>query len=252
MKYSFEASNSAGRLWKILNDLKGRAGGDLYAQLGQAMGIDPGDPVAYIATLSALISVLDSVDRQVRAIPGVNHELFLQTLPHLRAVLGGARSNEAFDSFKARLLSQDILTPLTFCADLLGETDPEVEIPPNELKSLLEDISHLYESIVSSTLPKPVKTLILDQLENIRRAVHEYRVRGVRALKDALATAAGQIHMHAEDLKGAKSEESQSELRKFSKILDTVDTMISVATKAQRLLAPIMPYLPLILGPISS
>jgi hypothetical protein len=243
----FEVSNSAGRLWKILNGLKSRSGGEVYTQLGQILGIEPGDPVAYMAALSALISALDSVDRQVRAVPDVNHPLHLHALPHLRGVLGSARQNQNFDQFKAQLFSQDSLTCLMFCADLLGKTDPEDEIPPDELKSLLEDISHLYESILTSTLPKPVKALILDQLENIRRAVHEYRVRGVRALKEALATAVGQVHLHAEELKNAKSDTDRSELSEFAKVLNTVDTLVSVATKAQKLLAPILPYLPLIL-----
>src|SRR5260370_40557172 len=142
-EHPFEQSSSAGRLWKIVSGLKTRTGSDVYTQLGQALGMDPNDPVAYMAALSVLISVLDSVDRQVRAVPDVNHQLHLHALPHLRRVLGSARQNQNFDQFKAQLFSQDSLTCLMFCADLLGKTDPEDEIPPDELKSLLEDISNL-------------------------------------------------------------------------------------------------------------
>jgi hypothetical protein len=112
------------------------------------------------------------------------------------------------------------------------------------LEKLTAEVNSLYESVVASTLSPEVKLMVLQQLEIIRRAVHEYRITGIMALQNALSGAVGEIALHREEFR----RENGQEIEQFGRILKTLDALISVAMKAKPLLAPLVQYIPYLLG----
>jgi hypothetical protein len=54
----------------------------------------------------------------------------------------------------------------------------------------LDEVSALYEKIATSDIDTGLRSLMLDQLETIRRAIHEYRVAGIQGLRQAVADGA--------------------------------------------------------------
>ena len=45
----------------------------------------------------------------------------------------------------------------------------------------------MYKNVLNSSIEAELKTLILDGLEDLRRAIHEYRVRGIAGIDAAVS-----------------------------------------------------------------
>ena len=60
------------------------------------------------------------------------------------------------------------------------------------LKDLSQKVDDLYSEVRDSDLDQNLKRTILDGLQAIRTAIHDYTVRGAEGLQEALATALGQ------------------------------------------------------------
>ena len=242
--YSVETANPAGQLWRILNDLRGAAGGDLFVHMSSALGVSKEDKAGYVVALAKALQLIDTVETRIKATPGVNHGLHLYTLPSLRKLFAEATQNMEFNQWKGKYLREDLITPILFCSNVLGKMGADEEISAEDLEKLMAQVNRLYESVLASSLSPEVKLTVLQQLENIRRAVHEYRVIGIIALQEVLASAVGQVALHKEEFQREKGEE----IKQFGRLLTTLDTLISVAMKAKPLLAPLVQYIPRLLG----
>lgn len=246
--YSVETANPAGQLLKILTHLRNTTGGDIFTQMSSALGVSKVDPidgkVSYIAGLAKALQLIDMVETRIKATPGLNHGLHLHTLPSLRDLFAEASQNMDFNQWKAKYLKEDLITPIIFCSDVLGKMGADEEISAENLENLSAEVNRLYESVLASSLSPEIKLIVLQQLEAIRRAIHEYRVTGIIALQEALAGAVGQVALHKEEFQHEKGQE----VERFGKVLTTLDTLISVAMKAKPLLAPLSQYIPRLLG----
>jgi hypothetical protein len=242
--YSVETANPAGQLWGILTRLRNTSGGDVFTNMSSALGVPTGDRIGYIAGLAKALQLIDMVETRIKATPGINHDLHLYTLPSLRNIFAEAAENSDFNQWKAKYLREDLITPIIFCSNVLGKMGADEEINAENLANLLAEVNKLYESVITSSLSADIKLMVLEQLESIRRALHEYRVAGIVALEQALAAAVGQVALHREEFQREKGKE----IDRFGKVLTTLDTLISVATKAKPLLAPLVQYIPRLLG----
>ena len=110
---------------------------------------------------------------------------------------------------------------LEVCSDTLSKIYKEKEIDEKELKKLKDDIGKLYEKVYASTsLNEYLRTLILDQLELIRRAILEYRIRGVTGLRESLTTSLGEVHLNMPLFNQASRE--TEEVKGFLKVLSVI------------------------------
>jgi hypothetical protein len=53
--------------------------------------------------------------------------------------------------------------------------------------SILRKLTAVYDSVLNSGLEDGLRNLILDGLEDLRRAIHEYRIRGMVGIDAAMA-----------------------------------------------------------------
>ena len=77
----------------------------------------------------------------------------------------------------------DKLESLTF---RLSDYHSEEPIKTEELDSLKKKLDSLEKMVSNSNIDAELKTVILDQIEFIRRAIYEYKMRGVKALKESV------------------------------------------------------------------
>jgi len=238
-------NNVAGRLWKILTATQSLTGGTTHPQLAKAFQLEnPSDTLIVRALLLAAEGV-DEIEWRIRQIPNKNYDLYLHSLPHIKQAFIAATSNRDFNQWKAAYIRSEYIGPLMFCDQLISEFYPEVEIKLDELQEFLKGVDALYEGVMASHLEPGIKRLILEQLQNLRRAVHEYRIKDVYVLSNALETAKGAIALHKAEIQEAVEHEDGDKIKDFVDKLTVLDKMISIATNSKQLFLPLLPFVPI-------
>ena len=82
-----------------------------------------------------------------------------------------------------RKLDDTTMVELQFCSDYFSTFSDEEEIDQQKLQELQSEILELTEAVLDSGLPQDFKTMLFESLEEIRRAILEYRLRGAAGLR---------------------------------------------------------------------
>jgi hypothetical protein len=244
---SIPIDNPAGRLHRILQKAKdtqetGQIG---QAREGWAKVFDI--PASFIRTdrvereveeklienLIQLRLLIDETERSLRDIEGLP-ERYLRPFPRIRQI-PLTELNVPFGNYISGI-TEDTLTVLEFCAEELSGRHSEPVVDDDQLKELLEDVNALFDEIKTSTLPSDLKVLLLQELEEIRKAIQQYRIRGVERLREGLAAVTGSVMVNAELIKNGNQYEAVS---KFKKVFFALDSVITLASKAAPLIEPI-------------
>jgi hypothetical protein len=240
--YTPKKDNAAARLWHVLDTANSLGGGQTHAQLGKAFGLDTSDGTETVRRLLTAIDAVDEIDARIRRIPGEDHDLYLHSLPKIKRAFIAGIQNYDFNQWKSGHLSHDIIKPLLYCANLLSKYYGEDELEKAELTKLLDRVTELHQSVLQSSLNSTVKDRILESLEDIRKALKEYDIKGIHALSKALSTATGEISLHKAEFKKASEGKDGNAVNDFLKVVVSLYAMISLATKRQPLLPQNVPF----------
>jgi hypothetical protein len=209
-------NNPAGRLYEILSEAQNRNGGTTRLQLAEIFQIHSDDTQELLRRMNELIELVNDAERSLRELTEaqeIDSEDFLAPFPHIRATLNDMVRNLSsnWDNFKR--FGPDVLTSLRLSSSLLSKFQPEDVIDEQELKGFAVEVDTLNEKVMASSLETELKTVILDQLEIIRRAISEYRIGGTARLREALEISIGKYalnreiieqHSDVEEVKGLK------------------------------------------------
>jgi hypothetical protein len=237
--YTVKDENSAGRLWNIMTAAQNLNGATTHTQLSKAFGIEGNDGIDLLRALVATVETLDDIDARIKRIKMRDHDLFVHSIPHLKQGFLRAASDQDFNQWKNTYLKPEFLDPLMYCANKLSETYDEQDIKKEELDAFAKRVDDLHTSVKASTLDGRVKDRILESLENIRRAISEYRIRGIAALRRSLSTATGELVLHRAEFEKAKNE---PEVKNLMEILSALYVMTLLATKQQTSLPAYIPF----------
>jgi hypothetical protein len=144
--------------------------------------------------LFRLLGLLDKEAEEVaRLLKDLNEtsqfDFYMESLPSIKNCLLIQHFGAPWEQFKTSIRAEDLKT-LRFCSDTLSKKHPEKTASAEELSAILDKVNSLYDQIATSSIEANLRSLMLDQLESIRRAVHEYRVRGIEGLRQAVADSA--------------------------------------------------------------
>ena len=104
-------------------------------------------------------------------------------------------------------------------------------------------INELYEQIFASDLPQSVKTVMLDIVNELQRAVHEYKVRGAKGLKKSLAKVFGGLAANADELQKSAGTD---ELAALAKLVVTVEKAYTTVSNAKMIYGAVTTILPML------
>jgi len=206
---------------------------------------EPGSEEALLQVLSRLVALrklFNETESALRAITGINEDLFIRPVTCLEQVVnlnGLANGWGTYSSF----LNVENMTRLQYAVHLLSQsaTAEENEVPVNELKELLIEVDSLIESLLESLLPHDLKTSLITLLNDIRKAILEYRIRGAVVLKEALAESIGVLAVNKEALDQNKDSE---DLQALGNMLIRIDKLYMFAMKMKPLLEAASNILP--------
>ncbi|HVF90410.1 MAG TPA: hypothetical protein VNH22_10105 [Blastocatellia bacterium] len=249
---ALQPDNPVARLFNILQSFKGLGGGGhTKQQVGKVFGLaNTSMPLEKIDTVAIVVKVLNVVKLAEEAedclhkIEGLNKGLYLRAFPQIRQTLNLmlGSMDTAWDTCHQSLKNIEF-TALEFAADQLSKHPLEQLIDDEELKTVQAEIDSVYDSVSKSELNKELKHLILDQLELIRRALHEYKLRGAKRLREAFAESLGNLFLEGPLLKESKDE---PEVNLFWKVYAKFGSLVSFANKAApyvELVGKILPML---------
>lgn len=247
-----EYSNSAERLLEVLTAAKNYSppssapnptAKDVWIEL---LGISKQNPdEAVFDLVRHLIAIKDlfaETEQALKHIEGIDEELYIEPLSRLEKAVSPDRMQSIFrTSFQC--LNEADMTALKFIAHVVSQhpTYNEARIPADEIKGMLDELNSLYERIVNSELPVELRNTILDLIDEIRRAINEYRIRGVKGLRNTLALGVGTVIMNREIMEETTNDD---DLEALTRMLVRLDKAISFASKVTPLLQAAANVLP--------
>jgi hypothetical protein len=242
-----KTGNPAGKLYKILDtarNLDTKSNRNVRAQLGVLFNISNFDTdeglIEIIHRLNELFKLAEETEQALREISNLNLNLYLREIPKIKSTIVGlmAAPNAEWNVYRQNINAIEF-TVLEFCSDQLSQIPAENSVSKEELKKILAEIEDAYSSINESNLPHELKAFLLDQLESIRRAIHEYSIRGLRRLKEQLSTTLGAIIINQDLLETAVN---TKEVGKFKKVVSYFGKLVDFALKIKPLADPFIKH----------
>src|SRR5204863_3937544 len=135
--------------------------------------------------------------------------------------------------------STEALADLEHCADRLADDFPEIEIPPDEVKGLREEVDSFFEAVRSANIDAEFKIVLLDLIETIRQKIAAYEIRGAAAFRESLEASAGKIVFNS---KSFEEPVNRAWKDRLVHVLKLVDACYAKAIKYRPLLEQAVPY----------
>ena len=149
------------------------------------------DAMRSIAILSAMVE--DVVDDVQKVFPQERQRKFyLQFFPGTVAALSPRTLQTAWDE-QRRLIDPVDVERLSNLSMLFFSEIPEKLLGQDDFAELEDAIDGALELLVSSSLHEELRDFVRSQLLNVKRAVLEYRFRGARGLREAVAGLNGSL-----------------------------------------------------------
>ena len=145
------------------------------------------------------------------------------------------------------LLEISDLRSLSHCSLEFSRLD-NLPVYPTEdivIKDLTREVDALYQSVSEGNLPEDVQKFLLEQLEIIRRAIRNYRFRGVSSLQEALERNVGASILNSSRLEEVDQEE---DVKKFKDVIGRLYSIVSKSSKLVSVGEQVVKYLPYITG----
>jgi hypothetical protein len=236
-------NNAAARLYDILNQARAEFNPKQHKVTirqvwASVLKIETEDFSEVLHFVAHLLDLVRTAKLHIQELPDVNSTIYLRPFENIEMAFGSMNLDEPWNRFTQHL-DEATMVGLQFCADTLSLARPEAIISEEELAALQSDIEVLIEKVVQSELPSHAKTMFLNNLENIRLAILEYRINGSAGLSRALDLSLGGMLRHQDDLENAKDEEI---FPAFFRIMIKINDLVTYARNLKQLLDPVMNY----------
>jgi hypothetical protein len=251
-----KTDNPAGRLYTILKKAK-QFKGSGYRIWGNSFNIltnrderEISDAIALqvIEHVIQLKKLINEIELSLKVIEGLNLSLYLTPFDRIRGAIKLRELTTPNYETYLREVTEGDLTVLAFCADVLSRYCREPVVEESQLEEILDSVGALYTDVFNSSLEDELKVFILDELEMLRRAIHEFRVRGFGRLKEAMPSVVGSYVITREWIsKSEANDEDKSLLDSFSNILGRYGAVVSFAANTTKLLEAASIHLPRLL-----
>jgi hypothetical protein len=149
---------------------------------------------------------VDEVSEELKRVNATDTlDLYLESAPQLKSALSIQHLGLGWESYKHQIRDED-LRALRYCSKELAKVSLDVVLSEEQIKDLKTKVEALYDDVFSSTdIEAELRRVILGHLDSIRRAIHIYRVEGIRPLAEALSITAVTLTQPQKKRKRGKS-----------------------------------------------
>lgn len=232
-------SNPAGRIYEILRHAKRKSPKAMVKEVwADVLGADPAKVHSLFVRLVRLEEAFEEAERNISSLD-VNHGLYLKHFPALRSAIAPTNFEHPWE-ISRNLLTEDALTSLEFCADLLDQKLPEKDVPEDDLERLTSEVNELLESILASEMANSAKQILADIARSMQDALTEYRIRGVRGMREELFAIVARLERNYPTV---SSERERPEVARFFEVLSRWDAVTSLCLNAAQVGTSLLPPL---------
>ena len=184
-------NNAAGRLYTVLKDLKSKETNmTIQHALADMFNVDRND-IEQLLILNAEIVKLMEEAKELVLKQNVDHDLFLKPFVKIQRVFALGLNYQVQNTLE--FLDPATMTGLEHCAELLSRTAKENIIEEATLQNLLHEISQLEKNVSESAINDDLKSLILDNLLEIKQAIQYYKIHGMKGIEKAVKNSLGSV-----------------------------------------------------------
>lgn len=232
--------NSAQRLLRLIKDARQRPGTmACYDVWCDVLGVPNSDESLLIRRYSQVLQLVEEVCDELQRIEDLNTNLYLSWLTPVQKLFHIRYFTHAWKDVSKSVSEKD-LHALEFAEHELSRRPQAGQIPKEELQELQIQVVSLQEKVVDARIDDRVKAVLVRQLDCIRESLLEYRLRGARAVRESLESAAGSVLVHGELFRTHKE---RPEVEAFGRIIGKMDRVLALATKAKQLVMPVFDFL---------
>lgn len=164
--------------------------------------------------------------------------IYLKPFEDLGKLFESMNLEETCESWK-RKIDEPTMIALQFCSDYFSTSGREDEIDRQTLQDIQLELQELIENVHDSALSDDFRIMLIESLEEIRRAILEYRLRGAAGLREAMERGVGGILRFRSEIAEINDVESDSVVQKWFALLSKLDSMASAALKVRQLVSPL-------------
>lgn len=222
-------SNSAARLLNVMDKLNvQKPAKKALLDLTSRVSFTGDQDFITSATLTEVYNLLHNTIADVKAVPNIDHELYLDWVPHVTNGLFSLSlvNNNPVNSIFSQYYTAVQKKSLQFCAHELNKIRSKPVFSEKERSTIYEQASILQENVmVSKDLDPQMKTFISDKLEAILNAIAYYNFSGDKRIIEVTESAVGACVMQPAFKNSENRNTSCAELiQLLAKIMTTVVT----------------------------
>jgi hypothetical protein len=245
-----KALNSAGRLLEILQELKELRSNRIMLPSNQPLSIKDGwveifnleekDGYEIHYKMGEVMELINKVRNEIKALNNEDEEEFLSPINNIAEIFSKVNLESQINVILDDANFKEALVGLKYCALTLKGERKESQIDNEELEQILVEVGQLCESVLNTELPKQLKIIILNNLENIRKSIIDLKIQGIEGIKKAMEASVGSLILNNETVK--ESKEGVSIVEKILLIIGKLDQVVRYGKKTKELVAPIIKY----------
>ena len=111
----------------------------------------------------------------------------------------------------------------------------EESLSKEELDDIIARTDELFEALYSSALPDALRLSLLEEIQRIRNAIAQYKIRGAKGLKEALQGTIGAVYANQVEL--AKASDTEKDvIERLGKLIDKIDSFTAKALKIHKII----------------
>lgn len=233
-----ETDNPAARLHGFLDKAKNantEQSDQTFQVWARVLEIQPSDDAQLLHALVQLHALIPEIKAAVEGISNLDHSLYTKPLPVVSEILDIKHLNFNWKDTRARLTGS-LMTSLQFCAAELERHPRPRSIPADDLEQLQSDVEALSNQILEGDLDDALKRFLLQQVETVRAALLQYRLRGPAALREALEQITGAAFLNFNTVEEYRE---TAEVSMLYKIYIRLKDAVEFALKVKQLAEPI-------------
>jgi hypothetical protein len=186
--------------------------------------------------LVQLVNLVQETRSAVLRLEAIDHKLYVDPLDRIQEVLVDVNFEAPWSNYSSRL-NDVVLNSLQYVAERLSWTSSEVPIERKVLDEMRQEVEALASDVLNAELPGDLRELIIERLEEIRRALLVYRLNGASGLKRTVDESVGVIFRHREEI---LPQAKQPLVSRFFGLLRKADSVASFALKVKELCGPMI------------
>lgn len=250
--------NAAGRLLAIIEALNFKIHRDtsdpmvkVWATVLELDSADPALEDSVVTCLQAMREELDLLSAKLTE-RNVPPDCFNWPIKRLRDAASTVHLNNNWYTLRDELLKPDTRMGFMWANWVLRDED-EDSLPSEQLKSLLDELDALEQSLKDTDMTPYLRGFIQRQIDAIRNALKLYRVQGVKPIEEALHQVAGaytveKTRVEAEHAKASEPAKgllarTGAAVKKTAEIADSLDKIRNAGEGAYTLAASVGPML---------